>query len=279
MSHENDSSAYDQSEADSLIKVVINDRVAIVGFDYGPSNLLDLSLSAEINRVTQLLEKNDDVMVVIFRSLVPHFYLAHVDINVFIKGNGIDEDEQVLSHLREVRDRLKRWSKISIGEIEGRASGGGSELLLAMDMRFAATGKALVSQPEVSLGFIPCKGGIHSLKKLVGKSRAAEIVLGGAFMSADMLEAYGYINRALMPIALKKFVENLASNIAQSPHQAVLAAKKALSVDLESDEDAIALEKSLFDKVVITKESQQRLKRFVEEVGQDSKSELAGRKK
>src|SRR4029434_4811988 len=75
-------------------------------------------------------------------------------------------------------ERFRTMPKATIGKIEGRARGGGSELLLSLDMRFGALGRAIVSQPEVALGIIPGGSGTQRLPRLIGRARALEVILG-----------------------------------------------------------------------------------------------------
>jgi enoyl-CoA hydratase/carnithine racemase len=89
--------------------------------------------------------------------------------------------------------------KATIALIEGVCRGGGSELALSLDMRFAALGKAVLAQPEVALGILPGGSGTQRLPRLCGRGRALEIVLGCEDFPADLAERYGWVNRALPP--------------------------------------------------------------------------------
>src|SRR4029077_6198884 len=117
----------------------------------------------------------------------------------------------------------------TIGKIEGRARGGGSEFLLSLDMRFAALGRATLGQPEVALGIIPGGSGTQRLPRLVGRGRALEIVLGCDDFPADMAERYGWGNRALPPARLGPFIERPARRIAGFPAEAIALAKSAVA--------------------------------------------------
>jgi enoyl-CoA hydratase/carnithine racemase len=100
--------------------------------------------------------------------------------------------------------------KVTIAKVEGRARGGGSEIALAMDMCFAAVGKAIFGHPEVAVGLVPGGGGTQRLPRLIGRARALEVLVGCNDLSAELAERYGYINRALPADALTPFVEKLA---------------------------------------------------------------------
>ena len=112
--------------------------------------------------------------------------------------------------------------KATIAVIEGRVGGGGSELALSCDMRFAALGRAVFNQPEVALGILPGGSGTVRLPRLVGRSRALEVILGCDDVPAELAERWGWVNRALPPDELWPFVDRLAR-----AHRRLPAARRA----------------------------------------------------
>jgi enoyl-CoA hydratase/carnithine racemase len=118
--------------------------------------------------------------------------------------------------------------KVTIAKVEGRARGEGSEIALAMDMCFAAAGKAIFGHPEVAVGLVPGGGGTQRLPRLLGRGRALEVLLGCNDLSAELAERYGYINRALPAEELTPFVESLAFRIASFPAHAIAHTKAAV---------------------------------------------------
>jgi enoyl-CoA hydratase/carnithine racemase len=127
-----------------------------------------------------------------------------------------------------IGERFRNMPKVSIAKVEGRARGGGSEIALAMDMCFAAIGRAIFSQPEVSVGLVPGGGSTQRLPRLVGRARALEVLVGCDDFSAQLAEQYGYINRAVPAEDLTPFVEKLARRIASFPPHAIAHAKAAV---------------------------------------------------
>ena len=115
--------------------------------------------------------------------------------------------------------------KATIAKIEGRCRGGGSELALACDMRFAAIGRAFLCQPEVGVGIIPGAGGSARLPRMVGRGRALEIILGCADFNAETAERYGWVNRAVPASGGRLLRGTLATRIAGFP-AATLALKQ-----------------------------------------------------
>jgi enoyl-CoA hydratase/carnithine racemase len=141
---------------------------------------------------------------------------------------------KLASHTRSFRltqmigERFRNMPKATIAKVEGRARGGGSEIALAMDMCFAAVGKAIFGQPEVAIGLVPGGGSTQRLPRLMGRGRALEVLLGCNDLSAELAERYGHINRALPADELTPFVEKLAYRIASFPGHAIAHAKAAV---------------------------------------------------
>ncbi|MFG2366241.1 enoyl-CoA hydratase/isomerase family protein [Streptomyces mirabilis] len=202
--------------------------MAFVTLDYPPINLLDEFLSPEFDRLGRELEADESVRVVVLQSAIPEFFIAH-------SGLGrVGATPSAVSHTPSFRltqmigERFRNMPKVSIAKIEGRARGGGSEIALAMDMRFAALGKAIFGQPEVAMGLVPGGGSTQRLPLLMGRGRALEVLLGCDDIPADLAERYGYINRALPADELTPFVEKLARRIASFPPHAIAHAKAAV---------------------------------------------------
>jgi enoyl-CoA hydratase/carnithine racemase len=113
-------------------------------------------------------------------------------------------------------------------------------------MRFAAIGKAVLSQPEVGLGIIPGGGGSIRLPRLVGRGRALEIILGCADFDAELAERYGYINRAIPANEIGSFVDKLANRIASFPIEAIATAKEVVTNNDAGLEQDLAVEQQSF---------------------------------
>jgi enoyl-CoA hydratase/carnithine racemase len=163
--------------------------------------------------------------------------------------------------------------KATIAVIEGRIGGGGSELALSCDMRFAAIGRAMLSQPEVALGIIPGGSGTVRLARLAGRSRALEIVLGCDDFDAVTAERFGWVNRALPPEELWPFVDRLAARIASFPAHAVAAAKASvLRAERGVEEDLLA-ESAAFAGTLTSPLTRTAMERFFTLGGQTPEGE------
>ncbi len=207
-----------------IFEVSIKGQVAWVTIDHPPINLMDPTMRAEFNALVPWLAEATEFKVVVFQSANPEFFIAHGDIKVI----GPQKNEIGIGQGQVMRELLRTMPKITIAKIEGRARGGGAETALAMDMRFAARGQAILSQPEVMLGLVPPGTATVRLPRLMGRSRALEILLGCEDFDADLAERYGFINRALDADEIGPFVEDLANRIASFPTETLILTKKAV---------------------------------------------------
>jgi len=136
-----------------------------------------------------------------------------------------------LQALPDMLARVSRAPVVSIAAIRGRATGVGSELALASDMRFASREKAVLSQWEVGAGLVPGGGPMARLPRLIGRGRALEVLLGADDIDGELAERYGYVNRALPDAELDAFVDALATRIASFDKQAIAETKRLVDVN------------------------------------------------
>jgi enoyl-CoA hydratase/carnithine racemase len=257
------------------LRIRLDRGVAFVTIDHPPINLLDLTLINDLDRVGRELEADPAVRVVVFQSADRDFFIAHADVNLILSlSTAVPPKSQELGPFHQMVDRFRTMPKATIGQIEGRARGGGSEFLLSLDMRFGAIGRAILSQPEVSVGIIPGGSGTQRLPRLIGRGRALEVILGCDDFSAELAERYGYINRALPPDELGPFVEQLAYRIASFPPQGIALAKAAVTAAERPTVDGLLEEAHLFLRSAATEEARGRLRSFLERGGQTREREL-----
>ena len=231
----------------STLRVDVAGGIATVTIDHGEINLMDLAMVGDLDRVGRQLERDDAVRVVVLQSANPEFFVAHADIELItqLPATPPPRNER-LGWVHAVLDRFRTMPRATIAKIQGRCRGGGSELALACDMRFAEIGRAVLCQPEVGVGIIPGAGGSVRLPRLVGRNRALEIILGCGDYTAEIAERYGYVNRALRAGEIDAFVGALARRIAGFPAATIALAKQAASLEDDGLEDALALEERLF---------------------------------
>ena len=210
-----------------------------VTFDHPPLNVFGPETIPQLNAIITALETDDHVKVVVFDSAVEGFFLTHYDFLAPLEDStSIPPGPTGLQALPDMLARLSRAPVVSIVSIRGRATGVGSELALASDMRFASREKAILSQWEVGAGLVPGGGPMARLPRLVGRGRALEILLGADDVRGDLAERYGYVNRSFPDAELDSFVDALAMRIASFDKQAIADTKRLVNAaSLPSDAD------------------------------------------
>ena len=257
------------------LKVGVDGGIAVATIDHPPINLFDAALIVEMDRLSREVEADPDVRVVVVDSANPEFFIAHADVGLILQLPQAQQDTPTeLPLFTAMVDRFRTMPKVSIAVIEGRARGGGSELALGMDMRFAARGRAVLAQPEVAVGIIPGGGGTQRLPRLVGRARALEVIAGCADVDGDLAERWGYVNRALPEDELRPFVDALARRIASFPGEAIAHAKAAV-ISAEPDPVPGLLEEAhRFNQTLTLDETRARMEGFLAAGGQTLEFEL-----
>jgi enoyl-CoA hydratase/carnithine racemase len=251
------------------IRISVADGICRATIDNPPINLLDVNLILELGRFAGQVASDEDVRVVVVDSADPDFFIAHADITL-IQALPRDDTSlhDELTPFHAMLEAFRTMPKATIAVIEGIARGGGSELAMAFDMRFAALGKALLGQPEVAIGIIPGGGGTQRLPRLVGRARALEVVLGCQDIDAATADAWGYVNRALPPDELRPFVDTLAARIASFPLDVIATAKRAVDAAVGDPVPGLRVEDQLFRETLAGPAAAQRMRAFLDAGGQ-----------
>jgi enoyl-CoA hydratase/carnithine racemase len=236
-----------------------------VTIDHPPYNIYGPESMPMLNSVVTQIESDPKLKVVVFDSAVPGFFLTHYDfIPPLDVTTRMAPGPTGMPPLPDMLVRLSRSPVVSIVSIRGRATGVGSELSLACDMRFASREKAVLSQFEIGAGFVPGGGPMARLPRLIGRGRALEILLSGNDINGELAERYGYVNRALPDKELDKFVDTLARRIATFDKQSISEIKHLVNIaSLPPDKD-IAAEWDRFIASVQRPAAQRNIKKLME---------------
>lgn len=207
---------------------VISPEIRKVKFANPPLNLIVPETLASLNEVIKNLSKDDNVKVVIFTSDVAGFFYNHWDTNEF--PNFLSQVGANAKPLWvELMGNLSNAPFITIASINGRTQGGGDELALAFDLRYASKEKAIFGQPEVGIGLFPGGGGTYHLTRLAGRDRALEVLLSSDDYNAETAEKYGWVTRALPEAQLDGFVNKIASRLATFDKTALVTTKRQVN--------------------------------------------------
>lgn len=224
----------------TTFKAEKKEGILTITFDYPPVNVQGEAMLADLNSLAMRLERDRETKVVIFQSAHPEIWVCHYDTELLkdMSTEAVSRDEAKLLDLQSVCERISKVPQATIAKLEGFARGGGHELALACDMRFAARGKFKFMQMEVGMGILPCGGGASRMARQVGLGRALEIILSARDFDADEAESYGTINKALEPDEIGEYVNTLAKRIAKFPAESINACKQMVyeSIDKPIEE-------------------------------------------
>jgi enoyl-CoA hydratase/carnithine racemase len=195
-----------------------------VTFDHPPVNAITATTVAELSELVGLIEHDGDLDVVVFDSANPDFYLADYDTEHDpSRAAALPAGPTGMHTWLDLLVRLSRAPAVSIASIRGRARGGGSEFVLACDLRFASRENTLLGQFEVVTGGIPGASPIERLPRLVGRGRALEVLADD--LDGPRAEQYGYVNRVIADDQLDDEVDQIASRLARADHDAIARTK------------------------------------------------------
>ena len=236
-----------------------------VTFHNPPFNIYGPNTMPQLNRVVTAIETDPQVRVVVFDSDVPDFFLTHYDfLPPLTDTTSLPPGRTGLPQLPDMLVRLSKAPVVSIASIRGRATGVGSELALAADMRFASREKAMLSQFEIGAGFAPGGGPMARLPRLIGRGRAMEVLMTGSYLNGEIAERYGYVNRALPDSELDAFVDTMARRIAGFDKLTIADIKRLVDASSLPTNEQIGAEWEAFLTSVQRPAAQRRIGRLME---------------
>ncbi len=226
-------------------------------------NALNGDTIAELTAFFEGLLGNDDIGVVVLTGAGEKAFIAGADISM-LADQTVTEGRENSRQGQRLTRAIERAPQTVIAAINGYALGGGLEVALACDMRFASK-TARLGLPEVSLGIIPGYGGTQRLPRIVGEGRALELILTGDPITADRAYEIGLVNGVFAPEELSEKVASVAVKILSRGPIATALAKEAVYRGGEmSMDDGLALESDLFGVISSTDEMREGLRAFLD---------------
>jgi enoyl-CoA hydratase/carnithine racemase len=256
-----------------FLNVSTIDGVATIEIAKPPINLYDIELLHELQTVSEKCAYDPTIRAVVVQSETPGFFIAHFDVATILRfpTNGTDPFE--VHAFGRVCELFRTMPKITIAVIEGRVGGGGSELAMAFDVRYAARETAIFNQPEVALGILPGGGGTQRLPRLIGRSRAMEVILGCEDIDADTAERWGWVNRTFAATEVRGAARALARRVAGFPPHAVAEAKASVLRAEQGLPDALVDEARAFTRTLRNSEATTAMENFLVRGGQTVEGE------
>ena len=236
-------------------------RVGTIRLDRPPVNALNAQIQVELLAAAEEAGKDERVGAVVLWG-GEKVFAAGADIKE-MNGLGFAGISTRPTDLADACDALARIPKVVIAAVNGYALGGGCEVALTADFRFAAT-DARLGQPEILLGVIPGAGGTQRLPRLVGPSRAKEMIYSGRFYGAEECRAMGLVDEVHPPGEVYRRACEAAAGYATGPGLALRAAKQVIDRGLEAGLEAgLLLERQAFHSLFATEDAAEGMASFV----------------
>lgn len=247
--------------------------VLVVTIEHPPSNLVDGPLVGALSTLVGDLARNP-VKVVVFRSADPDFFLMHGDVESLVR---IPRHEHVTATEPNIAaltfQRISAGPYLSIAMLAGAARGGGSEFALACDLRYGSP-HTVLGQPEVPMGILPGAGGTARLARLLGRSRALELILTARDVDADEALALGWLDAVVPAEALEGHTMAVARRVAAMPAASIAAVKRVVDTSLGSIDAALTAETDAMGRLSATGAHIDPMRRFLAAGGQTREGEL-----
>jgi len=235
------------------------DRISIVTINRpNKLNALNKQVKAELTQALEKLEKSTQVDVIVLTGSGEKAFVAGDDISEFPSRTQADFEP-----FQELTLKIEALKKPVIAVINGYALGGGLELALACDFRIAST-LSKFGFPEINLGLIPGGGGTQRLPKLIGKSKALELIMTGDSIDADTAKEIGLVDQLVEPEVLMDEALKFARKLSEKSQIAIHSAKKAVNYSTASSIEAgLQKELELIWHLKNTDESKKRVEKFL----------------
>jgi enoyl-CoA hydratase/carnithine racemase len=237
--------------------------LGFITLDHPPANSYDLAF------MTEYSEAVDEALagatrVVIVQSANPKFFSAGADIKKFLEGD-VDANMEMIRVSQAAFRRMAAAPQVFIAYLGGHALGGGLEIALACDIRLAATGRYKLGLPEVTLGLLPGNGGTQRLTRLIGPSRALELLITGRTYGVEEAEQMGLVAHVYDAEEAEQKVRNYAERLAAGPALAIAAIKRCVHEGGQKTlDEGLALEAELMETLFRSKDADEGLNAFVE---------------
>jgi enoyl-CoA hydratase len=226
------------------VRTTVKDHVGWIEFDRGPVNAFDWTMVRQVAAALDGFEAADGVRVVVLASAVDRYFSAGADLETF-RDLGADGMAEWCQLVHGIVGRLRGSAKPLLAAVNGVAVGGGLEMALHCDVRFAAT-DARLGQPEVNINFIPPVGATQALVRLIGRPNALRYLYDGALLDAEHAVAIGLVDELVEPGALRARVQAYAATLAAKAPEALTAIRRAITLGAGvSFDEGLALERDL----------------------------------
>lgn len=242
----------------------VRDGVGYIEIQKPKANTYDLDMMREIDDALEEMRFNHEARVIVLASRLEGFFSAGADIEM-LKRSTPEYKAMFCLHCQETLNRFATTPKLVIAAINGHCVGGGLEIALSCDLRMMAKDGGKIGLPEVTLGVLPGTGGTQRLPRLVGTSRALDMMVTGRLLTPDEALQIGLVNYVYPKVSFAEDVHQYAKTLAQGPARAVSLIKRSVVEGIEEPLlSGLALERELQNELFVTEDAKEGISAFVE---------------
>jgi enoyl-CoA hydratase len=256
------------TDTNSKLDYQTADGIAVITLNEPPANTYSYEMMQQLDRAILDARMDESVQVIVITGQGEKFFCAGADIQMLANVTPAFKYYFCL-HANETLNRLEQTPKLVIAAINGHCVGGGLEVAMAADIRIARKGAGKLGLPEVSLGVLPGTGGTQRLVRIVGKSKAIELMATGQLFDFEHGLELGILNQVFEAETGEHFREMVREYAAQftTPNKAAHAVgriKRAVQTGSEiSFESALALERELQQQLFQSEDAKEGLDAYV----------------
>lgn len=258
---------------DTYVTLQKETPLGLITLDRPPANSYEIQFMKDLNTAIDEAAQDDDVKAVLVVSASEKFFCGGADIKAFL-ANSPEDNTEMVNFAHAALLKIASIPKVFIAVLNGHAMGGGLEIALACDLRFAGDGKFMMGLPESTLGLLPGNGGTQRLPRLIGASKALELMLEGRTFGPEKALELGVVNKVYPADSVLDEAKEYALNLANGPTLALGYIKRCVHEGTDMAlEDGLALERELIAELFASEDAQEGLSAFVEK----RKAEFKGR--
>lgn len=247
-----------------FISLEIKNRVGYIVINRPKANCYEINFHKQLIACMDEANAIPEVKIIVLKSALEKFFSAGADVKVF-EANTVEGNKKMVDHARIAANKLADSRKITIAAINGHALGGGLELAMACDIRLAGEGSYFLGLPEIKLGLIPGNGGSQRLIRIIGKTKALELLLTGDHIGPAEAHQIGLANHLYPAAEFIQKVEEYAEKLAQGPLKAMEAVKICVNKGIEMTlAEGLKLEDEMVNPLYETEDAKEGSRAFVE---------------
>jgi enoyl-CoA hydratase/carnithine racemase len=250
--------------SDPKVVAAQDGAVGTITLNHPKANSYDIHFMKDLDAAIEAMNGNDSVKAVVVQSGLDKFFSAGADIKAF-QANTTEENMKMIRFAHQALRKIGDSPKVFIAAVEGHALGGGLEMALACDLRFAAEGDYRIGLPEVTLGLLPGNGGTQRLPRLVGRTKALDLMVSGQPVGPQEAHRIGIVDRLYPAETFRDETMKYAQRLASGATLAAAKIKQAVYEGMELPlDEALKMERELIGPLFESQDAREGFAAFAE---------------